>query len=118
MGYHTEFSGEFELDRPLTSEHNKILTDRKFTYEPKPYSMCQWVPSSDGEVIEWDGNEKFLDYIEWLKYLIQFYIKPWGYTLNGEVHWQGENILDEGVIEVTDNEVKVGRYVKTLVYDK
>ena len=72
----------------------------------QPGLWCQWVPSSDGTAIEWDGGEKFYDYTEWIIYLIEQFLKPWGYILNGEVEWQGQSRGDIGRIVVTDNAVE------------
>jgi len=71
----------------------------------QPGLWCQWVPTEDGTAIEWDGGEKFYDYVEWLEYLIEHFLKPWGYRLNGEVKWQGEDMDDRGLLTVTDTEV-------------
>jgi hypothetical protein len=71
----------------------------------QPGLWCQWVPTEDLKGIEWDGNEKFYSYVEWLEYIIENFLKPWGYTLNGEVRWRGEEFSDIGVITVKDNAV-------------
>ena len=73
----------------------------------QPGSWCQWVPSEDGCHICWDQGEKFYDYIEWLVYVIEHYLKPWGYHLNGEVEWFGSERGDLGKIVVADNVVTV-----------
>lgn len=73
----------------------------------QPGLWCQWVPSEDGTRIEWDGNEKFYDYEEWLVYLIKHFLAPWGYKLNGTVKWEGEDSVDVGRIVVIDNEVRI-----------
>lgn len=73
----------------------------------QPGLWCKWVPNSDGTAIEWDGGEKFYDYVSWLRYIIDHFLEPWGYTLNGEVDYRGENFNDVGTITVTNNEVKV-----------
>jgi len=75
----------------------------------QPGLWCQWRPTEDGEGIEWDGGEKFYYYRGWLKYLIQNYLEPWGYTLNGEVTWEGEEPSDMGKIVVEDNHIKILR---------
>jgi hypothetical protein len=79
----------------------------------QPGLWCQWTPNEDGDAIEWDCGEKFYNYVEWLDYIVEHFLKPWGYTLNGEVEWQGEDSYDLGKIVVTDNEidVKTGRIV-------
>ena len=73
----------------------------------QPGLWCQWNPSEDGTEIAWDGSEKFYNYIEWIQYLIATFLAPWGYKVNGEVVWQGEDTGDVGVIEIVDNEVYV-----------
>lgn len=75
----------------------------------QPGLWCQWTPAEDGAAIEWDGGEKFYDYVPWIKYIIDHFLKRWGYTLNGEVEWQGEDSDDLGKIVVTDNVVTVKR---------
>lgn len=85
-----------QIDDPSVLEHND--PDRS-----QPGLWCQWIPSDDGTGIEWNGNEKFYNYVEWLKYLIANFIKPWGYVLSGEVEWQGEDSSDFGKIVVKHN---------------
>lgn len=83
--------------------------------EGQPGLWCKWCPSADGQGVEWDGGEKFYAYVEWLQYLIEHFLKPWGHVLNGEVTWAGEEPGDLGRIVVTDNVVLVqqGR----VIYD-
>ena len=75
----------------------------------QPGLWCQWQPvrGEDGEpdYIEWDGGEKFYEYVEWLEYLIKSVLAPKGYVLNGEVKWQGEDMDDRGLITVKCNRV-------------
>jgi len=74
----------------------------------QPSLWCQWIPSDDGLTIQWDDGEKFYDYVEWIGYLIDHFLKPWGHKLNGEVEWQGEDSDDRGCIRITDNVVEIG----------
>ena len=160
MGYTTEFSGRFLLDKPLTEDHAKYLkafSERrhmkrdvnKLGSEPDPLRIkvnlnageegefflggkendsymdfciksildyneppstqpglwCKWAPSDDSLGIEWDSGEKFYNYTAWLEYLINNFLKPWGYTLNGTVYWRGEDYDDQGYLIVEDNKV-------------
>ena len=73
----------------------------------QPGLWCQWVPTEDNDGIEWNGTEKFYDYVPWLRYLIDHFLKPWGYRLDGLVRWSGEEVSDIGLIEVKDNVVHV-----------
>ncbi len=69
----------------------------------QPSLRCNWIPSDDGKGIEWDGTEKFGWYYDWLWYLIEHFLKPWGYTLNGSVPYQGDDPEDFGLLIVKDN---------------
>lgn len=71
-----------------------------------PGLWCQWIINEDGE-LEWDGNEKFYNYEEWLNYLIDHFFKPEGYVLNGDISFNGENDEDLGFIHVVDNVVNL-----------
>jgi hypothetical protein len=55
----------------------------------------------------WNGAEKFYYYVKWLEYLIEHFLAPWGYVLNGTVTWQGEEGEDQGTITLADNDVTV-----------
>lgn len=88
--------------------HTPDIVDYNVPPSGQPGLWCQWTPGEDGMVIEWDGGEKFYNYVEWLEYLLKHFLKPWGYKLNGEVRWQGEDSEDMGMIRVTDNKVEVG----------
>ena len=78
-----------------------------------PGLWCQWRPNESGTTIEWDGGEKFYEYVAWIEYLITHFLGPWGYKLEGEVYWDGEESGDQGLIEIRDNVVKVKHAVIT-----
>lgn len=119
MGYTTDFYGQFDLDKPLTVAQNKTLIDfaderhggNMQSDKDKPGFYCQWVPNADGTAIEWDGGEKFYEYVEWIRYIITNFIEPWGLKLNGDVEWRGEDGDDMGLLSIKDNvlTVKQGR---------
>lgn len=71
-----------------------------------PGLWCQWVINDDNE-LEWDGGEKFYYYEEWLNYLIDNFFEPEGYVLNGDIHFNGEDDEDLGIIHVVDNKVRL-----------
>lgn len=108
MGYTTDFDGRFELNKPLTVPDANALKEwagERHEGVNIPGIWCQWVPTHDGVGIEWDGMEKFYGYVEWLEYIIEHFLGPKGYVLNGVVRYQGEDIEDVGRIEVKDNVV-------------
>lgn len=69
----------------------------------QPGLWCDWVPTVGGWGIEWNGAEKFYGPEAWLYYLIQHFLRPWGYRLNGLVKLRGDDPDDRGSIEVVDN---------------
>jgi hypothetical protein len=118
MGYETTFEGKFTFDRPLTPEHKAVLdelaqAEHVAGEDGKPargagetVSYCQWTPTPDGRGLHWDMGEKFYCWQQWLEYIIERHLKPWGYTLGGQVRWQGEETGDAGVIYVRGNRVE------------
>lgn len=107
--YLTDYIGDFF--RGHNRERLMILQgshDYNYNVTPNgtiPDLWCQWVPSDDLMGIEWDGGEKFYKYVEWIEYLIQNFLAPQGYVVNGEVQWRGEDFFDVGVIVVENNKV-------------
>lgn len=77
----------------------------------QPGLWCQWVVTDDRQFLEWDGGEKFYNYVEWLEYIINNvfpYILEDGdepLMLSGVVEWQGEESNDIGRIVVNNNVV-------------
>lgn len=97
--FYVDGEGDFGQD-----ESNDII-DYNMPPSTQPGLWCQWCPTDDREGIEWDGNEKFYAYLEWLNYIIKNFLAPKGYVLNGEVSWEGEERTDTGVIRVLNNKV-------------
>ena len=77
------------------------------TGECQPSLWCQWIISDDGNLLEWDGGEKFYYYTEWLKYMIKHFFTPWEIILNGQIEWEGEDRNDRGKIIVENNKVTI-----------
>lgn len=103
--------GEFYVDGGGSYGQGEESNIVNYNSPPRtqPSLWCQWTPSEDRLHIEWDGGEKFYNYVEWLQYIIAKVLKPKGYSLSGEVQWQGEDSSDMGMIVVQDNEVKTKR---------
>jgi hypothetical protein len=98
-----EFGEYFVGDIP--SEIDNAVLDYNHAPRGVPGLWCQWVPNQTGEWLEWDEVEKFYYYVEWLGFLIVHFLEPWGYTLNGQVSWRGDDPLDIGLLIVEDNRV-------------
>ena len=103
------FAGQCEDDIPYDQRKQVCgITDYNKAPADQPGLWCQWVPNEEGTALQHDDGEKFYDYVEWLNYIIENFVRPWGYTLNGEVHWQGEDSEDRGTIYVVGNHVTSG----------
>lgn len=87
----------------------------------QPGLWCQWVPAEDGAAIEWDGGEKFYCAEEWMRYLIEHFLRPgahasadssgcfegftFDHVLSGVIDAQGEDDDDRWRLVVQDNRV-------------
>lgn len=79
-------------------EDDGSVTDNNREPRGQPGLWCQWIPTKDGNGIEWNGGEKFYEYEAWLKYIVEHFLEPWGYELRGEVTYEGEDSSDKGKI--------------------
>ena len=91
-------------DEPNIINHNEPP-------KTQPGLWCHWMSTPDKKAIEWDGGEKFYDYVEWLEYLIERVLGPKGYTLTGKLKFQGEEMDDRGLIVVVDNKIQVKKLI-------
>jgi hypothetical protein len=87
----------------MGQNHDHSILDYNDYPQPQPSLWCHWIPTKDGNAIEWDEGEKFYDYIEWIQYIIDHFLKPWGIVLNGVVDWFGEERSDVGTITIQNN---------------
>ena len=72
----------------------------------QPSLWCRWKLQEDKQTIEWDGEEIFYCYVEWIQYLIEKVLSPSHYTVEGCVNYSGENIGDYGSICISDNQIQ------------
>jgi hypothetical protein len=115
-----EFGGLFGLDGEYgidgeyyVGDEDVAVIDINTPPITQPGLYCQWTLNEedpDHIVLEWDGGEKFYNYIEWLKYLIENFFKRWGIKLNGAIEWRGEMWDDHGKIKVKDNIIKIKKH--------
>jgi hypothetical protein len=87
-------------------EHSEDVLEYNSPPSGQPGLWCQWTVGEDEQSIVWDEGEKFYSYIGWLKYIIEHFLKPWGYLVNGATGWQGEDADDFGKIIVENNRVR------------
>lgn len=74
----------------------------------QPSLWCRWIVDEDDDsILRLDGGEKIYEYDKWLVYIIDNFLKPWGYVANGCIKWQGEDIDDRGKIYCKNNEITI-----------
>jgi hypothetical protein len=106
LGEHGEYFVRNYMELGLYDIEVAFDADKPTDGTPSLY--CKWVPSDDGLHIQWNGQEKFYGYWEWLIFLTRYLLKPWGYVLNGKVTYEGEVANEDyGSIEVIDNVVDI-----------
>jgi len=99
--------GEFYVDGGGShgQDRDDTIVDYNKPPSTQPSLWCQWIPSTDGREIVWDGAEKFYEYRAWLAYIIASILAPRHYHLTGNVHYQGEDPDDNGMIIVVENQI-------------
>jgi hypothetical protein len=117
MGYTTEFRGRLKFSRQLTEVESAVMHELAETRhggniaeDPAfPGYYCQWIVTGDRKYLEWDGGEKFYNYIEWLNHIIDRHLEPWGVTVTGTIRWQGEERNDKGRIRADNSVLTITR---------
>jgi len=86
--------------RPLVANQNKPP-------QGQPLLWCFWKLEEDGITLRYADPRFELYYCyAWLQYLIEHFFHPWGYTLNGEITWQGDDAEDRGTIRVKNGQLE------------
>jgi hypothetical protein len=76
-----------EESTPIWEGGDPAIIDYNSPPEGQPSLWCLWSPTDDGKALAWDGGDKFYSCVEWISYLIDNFIKPWGYEMKGCVIW-------------------------------
>lgn len=105
--------GEFYVEDDVGSffkGYEKAVIDNNEPPSTQPGLWCQWVPTEDGDGLEWDGGEKAYNMEDWIFYIINRYLAPRGYIVNGTVDAFGEEAGDIWAIRVEDNVVRIAAF--------
>lgn len=103
MGYHVDTWGEFRVEPEMSPGHIKLFN---YYSRKKESWSARWVVNEKGTLLEWEDDfNKIQPDPEILEYLIQKYLKLWGYLLFGEVQYQGEAERDKGTIKIQSNRI-------------
>lgn len=96
LGEEGAFYIKKESDNFRDCVEDKTIIDLNTPPKGCPGLWCQWIVEEDQLV--WDEGEKFYNYVEWLKFLIKYFIGPSGYVLNGSVEYEGEEPSDDALV--------------------
>ncbi len=75
--------------------------------QAQPYLWCHWRLDPDGLTLKYVDAWNLYRCHTWLQYLMDHFLTPWGYLLNGETHWQGEDEADRGRIIVQESAIEI-----------
>jgi hypothetical protein len=131
MGYDVYYNGEVNITPPLTEGDAAVLraaTNLEHTDATRvlfaviaaspdpdlPYHAGLLEISEDREYILPEQDESRHGFRMWLRLVIEHYLAPRGYVLEGEVTWEGEDRDDCGTIFVKGNQVEA---VDNLIFN-
>jgi hypothetical protein len=131
VGYDVYYNGEVTVTPALTEGDAAVLrgaTNLEDTDETRalfaaiaaspepdlPHHAGLLEISEDRECILPEQDESRHGFRLWLKLVVEYYLAPRGYVLNGEVTWEGEDRDDSGTIFVKDNQIEA---VEDLIFN-
>ena len=120
MPYSVYYRGEITISPPLTEEHAAVVATfarkecnqltkpifARIAASPGPDLPAYWDLfdiSEDRATILPDEDESSHGLRLCLMLLVEHYLAPLGYVLNGEVSWDADDVNDRGCIFVKDN---------------
>ncbi|HEY5002714.1 MAG TPA: hypothetical protein VII61_06150, partial [Ktedonobacteraceae bacterium] len=66
----------------------------------QPDLWCRWRLDPDSTTLRYTATRNLFLCSAWLQYLLDHFLLPWGYQLDGEIFWQGDDAADRGSIIV------------------
>ncbi len=124
MGYSVYYDGELKVSPSLSEQHaalvtalvNQEQTDETrvifaaFAAQPErnlPFHGGLLSVSEDRQLLVPEKDESRHGLGLWLRLLIDYVFVPLGYTLSGEVTWEGEDRDDAGTIFLNENDLEI-----------
>jgi len=104
--------GEFyyKIDESYNEEKDPTIINYNKPPKTQPSLWLQWIITKKEKnkfILEWDQQEKFYEYIKWLKYIINNFFVPNDIKANGKIKWRGEEFEDTGTIYVSNNAIEI-----------
>ncbi len=114
MGYSVYYNGEITVSPQLGSDHAALFDEALRTDDVARLGItpedrhnlchgCDWQYSDGALSIEGESRSQ---QETWLRLLVARFFQPNGYTLAGEVAWDGSDSGDTGVIYVDKNRIE------------
>ena len=107
------YRAKIYLDKPLSTEHDDAL-DNTFGYEDReahwPEGPMNWVYTDKGAFI-WTTPQEFENAVPWMIFLLDNYLKPWGYVARGAIEFDDILGVNSGIVRVANNVVTRQRAV-------
>jgi hypothetical protein len=72
----------------------------------QPRLWCAWKLDEDGVTFRYTDEQELYFCYAWLQYLIEHFFTPWGYEVDGEITWQGDDEADRGTIIVGKSHIE------------
>lgn len=126
MGYSTDFDGALTVsgDNAALDKFDVWMDELCETrhggdwevWAGYPGFYCQWVFDRKTCTIEWDGGEKFYEYIEWLEFVLRK-CNELNLSADGKISWQGDGHQDRGKITVKKNQITVKKSQAVDTYE-
>jgi len=131
VGYSVYYGGELRVSSSLTEQHAALVTAlvnqeqteetraifAAFAAQPErdlPFHAGLLSVSEDGQLLVPEEDESRHGIGLWLRLLIDYVFVPLGYTLSGEITWEGEDRDDAGMIFVKENALEI---VEDLIFN-
>jgi hypothetical protein len=95
----------FEADGEKEQMLWKLWKEQKWVTKLLPDIWCHWRPTTDGKRIEAEKTDKFPFYCEWLQFLLDHFLIPWGYELSGQVEYSTD-IGQRGYLLIEEQQVR------------
>ena len=115
LGNHGCYFVDHVYSDPREPNDPSVL-DYNLSPDEQPTLWCNWCPTDDGTELVWNEAENVYLYDEWIVYLIEHFLDPWGYVLNGEVEWHGQDEWDTGIISIINKECRGLRKAVNILF--
>jgi len=131
VGYSVYYDGELRVSSSLSEQHAALVTAlvnqeqteetraifAAFAAQPErdlPFHGGLLSVSEDRQLLFPEEDESRHGIGLWLRLLIDYVFVPLGYTLSGEITWEGEDRDDAGTIFVKENDLEI---VDNLIFN-